>query len=390
MTIRTINDFKDMISKRPAKRQKTNDGKTEVALASKQLPEDSESSVRPPGESRGGSTLPRVVTLDLEIKHPKILLVGEGDFSYATALARHFGRKADITATSLDTLEILTKAYETFTMNKETLVEQGVHLHHGIDATRLEEYFGETHESVKPLFSRIVFMFPQYQPKGRESRNPIKKQRALLTEFMKSAREFLAPHGQIWITLRQGQGGTKLDVVQRLWKNSWQITDCAAKAKLICIEAFQTNLNGLYKLGYQDRGRLLDLLITIDGKYSNFLRNNREEQVKAMTHIIVSPDGTTRAIGQESHSGDIAFKRPEGFDEETYLIQCKELFIEYGIPESTISFKHEWTHPEGEYISRNYHVELRNSVSSVSMEDFRRILLNLRQPGFVERSRSRP
>jgi len=376
---------KHIMTKRPPKRQKTGGGDPKNTIDSS-VSKGGKSPVKLPGENLGGCTLPRVVTLDLEMKCPKILLVGEGDFSYATALARHFRREADITATSLDTQEILEKAYDTFAKNKETLLEHGVHLHHGIDATKLEEYFSGTTDGDKPMFNRIVFMFPQYQSKGGESRNPIKKQRALLTDFMRSGKEFLEPRGQIWITLRQGQGGTKFDVVQRLWNDSWQITDCAAKAKLICTEAFETNLDELYKLGYQDRGRLLDLLININMKYSNFLTNNREEQVKAMTHIIVLPDGTTPAIGQESHTGDIAFKRPKGFEEEAYLAQCRGLFVEYGIPESTISFKHEWHHPKGEYISRNYHVELRNSVSAVSKEDFRNILLTLRQPNFVERS----
>lgn len=88
-------------------------------------------------------------------KH-EILLVGEGDFSFAACLAKAFGDASNITATSLDTEGQLRMKHSTAEANLDFLEEMGATIIHKVDASTMRK-----HRELKHFkFDRIVFNFP--------------------------------------------------------------------------------------------------------------------------------------------------------------------------------------------------------------------------------------
>ncbi|KAM7250001.1 hypothetical protein ACFE04_021884 [Oxalis oulophora] len=70
-------------------------------------------------------------------KH-KILLVGEGDFSFSLCLARAFGSASNIYATSLDSHDELVIKYKNAKCNLEELQNLGASLLHGVNASSMK------------------------------------------------------------------------------------------------------------------------------------------------------------------------------------------------------------------------------------------------------------
>jgi 25S rRNA (uracil2634-N3)-methyltransferase len=92
----------------------------------------------------------------------RILLIGEGNFSFAVALLRHPPPSLDhlppanVTATALDTEEACHAKYPDAEQNIRLLREMGTHVLFGVDATRLEK----TSALKGKVFDRIVWNFP--------------------------------------------------------------------------------------------------------------------------------------------------------------------------------------------------------------------------------------
>lgn len=85
----------------------------------------------------------------------RILVVGDGDFSFSKGLVGHIGGTGDnLVLTSFDSANELTKKYPQAKANVDFVRKSGAVVRHGVDATKLEEAFpGE-------LFDCIVFNFP--------------------------------------------------------------------------------------------------------------------------------------------------------------------------------------------------------------------------------------
>ncbi|XP_042475479.1 uncharacterized protein LOC122057439 isoform X2 [Macadamia integrifolia] len=98
----------------------------------------------------------------------KILLVGEGDFSFSACLAKAFGSANNMVATSLDSEGFLKKNYRKAMSNINDLKSRGCMVLHGVDATTMS-----SHEFLKDMrFDRIVFNFPYagwFKKKSREN-----------------------------------------------------------------------------------------------------------------------------------------------------------------------------------------------------------------------------
>ncbi|KAJ0434548.1 hypothetical protein HanIR_Chr17g0882921 [Helianthus annuus] len=107
----------------------------------------------------------------------KILLVGEGDFSFSLCLARSFGSARNIVATTVDThrkypshhlttiplltyccfvTEQLVKKYSNVAENVRELQDRGSVVLYGVDATAMSNHFFITTQR----FHRIVYNFP--------------------------------------------------------------------------------------------------------------------------------------------------------------------------------------------------------------------------------------
>ncbi|CAN7122196.1 unnamed protein product [Brassica rapa subsp. narinosa] len=127
----------------------------------------------------------------------RILLVGEGDFSFSLSLARAFGSATNLTATSLDTREEIELNYANGKANIEELTKLGCTVIHGFNvhsmrlAPRSERY------------DRIIFNFPHsgFGFGSEHHRYYIMLHQELVRGFLKSSKKMVKDKdGEIHIT----------------------------------------------------------------------------------------------------------------------------------------------------------------------------------------------
>ncbi|XP_011504722.1 PREDICTED: ferredoxin-fold anticodon-binding domain-containing protein 1 homolog [Ceratosolen solmsi marchali] len=177
--------------------------------------------------------------LSLLGKNKKILLVGEGNFSFAVTLLK-YNLNIDLTASCFEN-----NINEISKKNTDILKRCGVQVFLGVDATKLEEHKILSKEN----FDIVIFNFPHVGGKMR-----IEKNRELLRKFFMSIRAVLKSDGEIFLTLCDGQGGTPADKDIRYWHDSWQVTEMAAHGRfiLVAVEPFDSSLFESYTVtGYR-------------------------------------------------------------------------------------------------------------------------------------------
>eukprot|EP00802_Teleaulax_amphioxeia_P005908 Tamp_05912.p1 GENE.Tamp_05912~~Tamp_05912.p1 ORF type:complete len:437 (+),score=53.14 Tamp_05912:264-1574(+) len=100
---------------------------------------------------------PRAVDQDLAEISGRMLIVGDGDFSFARALAKVSGSPSDLIATSLDSRESLLAKYGRQAGNNvQWLAAQGCRVEHGVDATSLALSLPPDERE----FSAVIFQHP--------------------------------------------------------------------------------------------------------------------------------------------------------------------------------------------------------------------------------------
>ncbi|KAK1362409.1 DUF2431 domain-containing protein [Heracleum sosnowskyi] len=127
----------------------------------------------------------------------KILLVGEGDFSFSKCLASAFGTGANITATSLDTKEWLQRKHRHAMVNVKELGNLGCTIIHGVSARSMKDH----PQLQSKYFDRIVFNFPHsgFSHRAEYSYHMIKRHRKLVWAFLINASEMLTTKGQVHV-----------------------------------------------------------------------------------------------------------------------------------------------------------------------------------------------
>ncbi|KAL8135524.1 hypothetical protein AgCh_010244 [Apium graveolens] len=134
------------------------------------------------------------------IKHyssnQKILLVGEGDFSFSKCLANAFGSASNITATSLDSQESLMSKYTAASANIQELKVLGCTILHGVDASVMR-YDSRLNCC---SFDRIVFNFPHSGIFKEKNAAVIELHKGVVRGFLRNAIEMLATNGEVHIT----------------------------------------------------------------------------------------------------------------------------------------------------------------------------------------------
>ncbi|NXY88908.1 FDXA1 protein, partial [Alcedo cyanopectus] len=150
-----------------------------------------------------------------------VLLLGEGNFSFAASLCGAAGTRVVATCyESEEEVSVRGWAAE----NIRRLREGGAEVLFSVDCAKLSDYFLPE----KREFDCIYFNFPHC---GRKA--GVVKNRELLAHFFHSSAEVLAEEGEVHVALCNGQGGTPADQPQREWHNSWQIVAVAAGAGFI-------------------------------------------------------------------------------------------------------------------------------------------------------------
>ncbi|KZV36225.1 hypothetical protein F511_14243 [Dorcoceras hygrometricum] len=156
----------------------------------------------------------------------RILLVGEGDFSFSSSLAEAFGCASRMIATSLDSKGIISftwllyisvtssivifrlftheryaaflkKNYANAPWNIRELKRRGCMVMHGIDATTIaaDQLLGHM------TFDRIIYNFPFAGFfKGLSRDSVLRRHRRLVSLFLKNAKELLDEEGEIHIS----------------------------------------------------------------------------------------------------------------------------------------------------------------------------------------------
>ncbi|CAI5520206.1 unnamed protein product [Closterium sp. Naga37s-1] len=144
----------------------------------------------------------------------RILLVGEGDFSFTRALLRLMApaRPLALFATALDSRHTIVQKYgEEAGAVLQEVEAGGAHVLFNVDATRLAHTLhlgkrrrkGKANPLEKP-FDRIVFNFPHVGLGIKDERINVQRNRQLLFDFFVSAAPLVAPQGEVRVSLRTG------------------------------------------------------------------------------------------------------------------------------------------------------------------------------------------
>ncbi|XP_040362732.1 uncharacterized protein At4g26485 isoform X1 [Rosa chinensis] len=163
--------------------------------------------------------LMEVLGFEKRIKHytnyQRILLVGEGDFSFAVSLARAFGSSRNMVATSLDDRESLMRKYSKAMSNVMELENRGCVVLHEVDVHGMSQ-----HPFLSCIrFDRIIYNFPH----AGYLRGPLSSEynqfqiwfhQDLVRGFFKNAREMLTEIGEIHVTHKTTYPFSRWEIVK--------------------------------------------------------------------------------------------------------------------------------------------------------------------------------
>jgi len=161
-------------------------------------------------EARQQHTLQRMNT-NLYVAGERILLVGEGNFTFARALCKQVGG-AGVYATCLDSEAELKQKYpDAGSVRTEIEGTLGGTILTGVDGTRLHKV-----REFRGAFRKIVFNFPHVGAGEKDVERNVAQHRQLLCAFFISAVKCLDPEqdGQIHVALKTGEPYKSWKVVQ--------------------------------------------------------------------------------------------------------------------------------------------------------------------------------
>ncbi|XP_024200090.2 uncharacterized protein At4g26485 [Rosa chinensis] len=142
----------------------------------------------------------------------KILLVGEGNFSFAACLAKEFGSAKNMVASSLDSKESVMIRYSNAApSNLKELEDMGCVILHEVDVHTMRQH----PLLVNQLFDRVVFNFPHAGFIFMENQmSQIKLHQDLMRGFFTSACEMLKESGEVHVTHKTSHPFSKWEIVK--------------------------------------------------------------------------------------------------------------------------------------------------------------------------------
>ncbi|KAK4123398.1 hypothetical protein N657DRAFT_550845, partial [Parathielavia appendiculata] len=212
-----------------------------------------------------------------------ILLVGEGDLSFAASLITHH-RCTNVTATVLEkSFDELSDKYPHVSSNIAAIEQcPTARLLYGIDARKLPPF---TTKSSKPPTSaakimtttttgamkRIIFNFPHTGGKSTDVNRQVRHNQELLVDFFRRAQLSLCPNGTIIVTLFEGEPYTL-----------WNIRDLARHAGLQVETSFRF-VAGVYP-GYQ-HARTLGVVKNRKGQAARGAWRGEEREARSYVFV---------------------------------------------------------------------------------------------------------
>ncbi|MCJ1353545.1 MAG: hypothetical protein MMC33_003531 [Icmadophila ericetorum] len=162
--------------------------KTKHAKPSSKHPYRKPSREIPKSKAATSTPRPRQATIPFSASD-RILLVGEGDFSFATSLLKTH-TFTSLLATSFDILPTLTAKYPQGASNLESLTAAApaVQVLHGVDATKLGKGNGGGGKKIRQSgpYDKIVFNFPHTGGLTTDVERQIRANQELLVGFLRS------------------------------------------------------------------------------------------------------------------------------------------------------------------------------------------------------------
>ncbi|NXF09778.1 FDXA1 protein, partial [Smithornis capensis] len=217
----------------------------------------------------------------------RVLLLGEGNFSFAASLCGAAG--THVVATCYESEEDATRRGGA-ARSIRRLRDCGAEVVFSVDCTKLKDYFSPE----KREFDCIYFNFPHC---GRKA--GVVKNRELLAHFFHSCAEVLAEEGEVHVALCNGQGGTPADQPRREWHNSWQIVAVAAGAGFILSDVHPFNAETIH--GYKCTGyRSQDKSFHVEGALNHIF-----------TRSTPPPCPKSRSCEAQLESQKVSFQVPQ-------------------------------------------------------------------------------
>lgn len=131
----------------------------------------------------------------------RVLLLGDGDFSFAAALGLLWSEAGQLVATSFDDEAEARAKYAGLDENLGTVRSCGAAVHFGVDATHAHAHFALRNRA----FDRVVFNFPHAGAGIKDQERNRATNQALLRGTFASVAQLLAEDGEVHITLKRGE-----------------------------------------------------------------------------------------------------------------------------------------------------------------------------------------
>ncbi|KAI0190200.1 hypothetical protein EV127DRAFT_93811 [Xylaria flabelliformis] len=295
---------------KPAKHPHSNSGTKPQPQRQKQNPANAGNNVPPQHQRHAEPTIPFT-------PEDKILLVGDGDLSFAASLVEHH-YCADVTATVFEkSREELLEKYPHAADNIAKIeVEEGCRVLFSIDATKMAPFTNKSGRSsgsssskasgsegassaAAGVMDRIIFNFPHVGGKSTDVNRQVRYNQELLVSFFQRAAPSLAPGGSIIVTLFEGEPYTL-----------WNIRDLARHSGLQVERSFRFQASAYP--GYH-HARTLGVVRSRSGEVGGGWKG---EDRAARSYIFVKKDAEARSFDGQRGTKRLRKHDDDSSDEE--------------------------------------------------------------------------
>eukprot|EP01006_Ploeotia_vitrea_P006608 TRINITY_DN14069_c0_g1_i1.p1 TRINITY_DN14069_c0_g1~~TRINITY_DN14069_c0_g1_i1.p1 ORF type:complete len:574 (+),score=49.35 TRINITY_DN14069_c0_g1_i1:34-1755(+) len=151
----------------------------------------------------------------------KILVIGDGDFSWSAALARRLGTARKLVVTTLEVREKVLRKYHSTNLHRNWLLRHGAILGYEIDATRPHRW-NDCRElsklGVPGIYDIIIWNFPHNTVDNSSDHAP-ESNRRMLKDFLHTIPCLLNDKGLVLLTVKCGGHYDKWDINDILCTN---------------------------------------------------------------------------------------------------------------------------------------------------------------------------